>query len=91
MTWIRVARWYIFKPKIQIWVNFRGPMIGKCFYILWPFGIFYRHLEYFMTIWYTKYAFVTFFSRFGIMYEEKSGNPDLDTFPRKKFFPLEIF
>jgi hypothetical protein len=25
------------------------------------------------------------------MYEEKSGNPDLDTFPRKKFFPLEIF
>jgi hypothetical protein len=20
----RVARWYIFKPKIQIWVNFKG-------------------------------------------------------------------
>jgi hypothetical protein len=22
---VRVARWYIFKPKIQIWVNFGGP------------------------------------------------------------------
>jgi hypothetical protein len=21
---LRVARWYILKPKIQIWVNFRG-------------------------------------------------------------------
>jgi hypothetical protein len=21
----RVARWFIFKPKIQIWVNFLGP------------------------------------------------------------------
>jgi hypothetical protein len=21
----RVARWYIFKPKIPIWVNFGGP------------------------------------------------------------------
>jgi hypothetical protein len=21
----RVARWFIFKPKIQIWVNFKGP------------------------------------------------------------------
>jgi hypothetical protein len=21
----RVARWYIFKPKIRIWVNFGGP------------------------------------------------------------------
>jgi hypothetical protein len=24
----RVARWFIFKPKIQIWINFGGP-IGK--------------------------------------------------------------
>jgi hypothetical protein len=22
---IRVARWFIFKPKIPIWVNFGGP------------------------------------------------------------------
>jgi hypothetical protein len=26
----RVARWFIFKPKIPIWVNFVGTWIGKC-------------------------------------------------------------
>jgi hypothetical protein len=26
----RVARWFLFKPKIPIWVNFGGPEIGKC-------------------------------------------------------------
>jgi hypothetical protein len=41
---IRVARWFIFKPKIQIWVNFEGPKIGKM-------DIFYGHLEYFTDIW----------------------------------------
>jgi hypothetical protein len=48
----RVARWFVFKPKIPIWVNFEGPKIGKCWNILWPFGIFYGHLGYFKTIWY---------------------------------------
>jgi hypothetical protein len=50
-----VARWYIFKPKIPIWVNFGGPLNGKCWFILRPFGIFnarplgkfYGHLVYF--------------------------------------------
>jgi hypothetical protein len=36
----RVARWYIFKPKIPTWVNFGGPWNGKGWYILWPFGIY---------------------------------------------------
>jgi hypothetical protein len=27
----RVARWFIFKPKIPIWVNFERPWKGKCF------------------------------------------------------------
>jgi hypothetical protein len=64
----RVARWHFFKPK--------NPNLGKfwrvlqwkilvyfmaIWYILWPFGIF-------MFIWYQ-------FSRFGILYQEKSGNP----------------
>jgi hypothetical protein len=57
----RVARWFLFKPKIQIWVNFGGPEIEKRCYILWPFGIFYGHLGYFMTIWYTLCSFGTFF------------------------------
>jgi hypothetical protein len=30
----RVARWFIFKPKILIWVNFGGPWNGKYWYIL---------------------------------------------------------
>jgi hypothetical protein len=84
----RVARRFIFKPKIPIWVNFGGPYIGKCIYILWPFGIFYRHLEYFTDIWnilqtfgifYDLFVHLVFiwymFSGFGIMYQEKSGNP----------------
>jgi hypothetical protein len=36
----RVARWYIFEPKIPIWVNFGKPKIEKCWCILWSFGIF---------------------------------------------------
>jgi hypothetical protein len=35
----RVARWYIFKPKIPIWVNFVVSCNGRCWYFLWPFGI----------------------------------------------------
>jgi hypothetical protein len=72
-----VARCYIFKPKIPIWVHFGGSCNGRCWYILWPFwsilhpfgigtyfvaiGIFCGYLEY--------------FSLFGILYQEKSGNP----------------
>jgi hypothetical protein len=33
--------------KIPIWVNFRGPSIEKCCYILTPFGIFYGQIGYF--------------------------------------------
>jgi hypothetical protein len=34
---IRVARWYVFRPKIPIWINFGGSCKGWCWYILWPF------------------------------------------------------
>jgi hypothetical protein len=58
----RVARWYIFKPKIQIWINFGGYCNG-IFYVhlvhftaichtLWPFGIFSEYLVYFIPFWY---------------------------------------
>jgi hypothetical protein len=36
--------------------------------ILWTFGIFYDHLVHYVFIWYI-------FSGFGIMNQEKSGNP----------------
>jgi hypothetical protein len=28
--WCRVARWFVFKPKIPIWVNFGGSCNGSC-------------------------------------------------------------
>jgi hypothetical protein len=49
---IRVARWYVFKPKIPIGINFGESCNGTSWYILCPFGIpivelfglFYGHL-----------------------------------------------
>jgi hypothetical protein len=55
----RVAGWYIFKPKIQIWVKFGGPWNGKGLYILWPVGIFYGHLA-------KKWQFCYILARVGI-------------------------
>jgi hypothetical protein len=39
-------------------------------YILLPFHMFYGHLEYFVVI-------LVYFSIFGLLYQEKSGNPAL--------------
>jgi hypothetical protein len=50
-------------------------------YILWQFGIFCGHLVHFVAIWYILWPFGIFcghlvcFSRFGMFYQEKSGNP----------------
>jgi hypothetical protein len=57
----RVARCYIFIPKISIWVNFSWPWNLNCWCMLWPFGILFYNLVY--------------FSRFGILYHERYGNP----------------
>jgi hypothetical protein len=32
LEWIGLVRWYIFIPNIIIWVQFGGPLNGKCFY-----------------------------------------------------------
>jgi hypothetical protein len=66
MMCIRVARWHIFKPNIPI---FGGSCNGRCWF-LQPFGMFCGHSVYFMVIW-------NGFSRFGMLYQEKSGNPDV--------------
>jgi hypothetical protein len=69
-----VARWYIFKPKSPIWVNFEGlSMEDVCIFmtiwsVLLPKVTFYVHLVHFVVIWYI-------FPRFGLLYREKSGNP----------------
>jgi hypothetical protein len=57
----RVARWYIFKTKKPIWVNFGGSYNVNCWYIFWQFGIFC--------------VYFVHFSVFGMFYQEKSGNP----------------
>jgi hypothetical protein len=52
----------IFKPKIPIWVVLEGlEMEDVGIYILWPFCILSSYLEY--------------FSRFGMLYQEKIWQP----------------
>jgi hypothetical protein len=77
----------IFKPKFPIWVNSGGPKNG----------IFYVHLEYYAAIWYILWPFGDvlviwyIFPRFGILYQEKSGNPaNGDTGDRLAYFWLQL-
>jgi hypothetical protein len=66
----------VFKPKIQLWVNFGESRTGRCWYILWTLGPFYGLLLHFMDTWYVQFVVIWYiFPRFGILYEEKSGNP----------------
>jgi hypothetical protein len=65
-----------FQTKIPIWVNLEGALDCKmliCPMAVWKilqtFRISYDHLAHFVFIW-------SIFSSFGIMYQEKSGNPD---------------
>jgi hypothetical protein len=79
---VRVARWFVFKPKLPTLVNFGGSWNRKSWYILWPFGLFFGHLVYFVVIWYIS-------PRFGMLYHEKSGNPARNPiFPRVELFNM---
>jgi hypothetical protein len=46
-------------------------------------GIFYGHMVYFIAIWYILwplgifYGYLVYFPRFGMLYHEKSGIPDV--------------
>jgi hypothetical protein len=70
----RVARWFVFKPRVLIWVNLGGPWIEKV-------GILCGHLKYITAIRYILWqlgslvAIWYIFSRFGLLCKEKSGNP----------------
>jgi hypothetical protein len=55
-----VVRRCILKPKIQIRANFGGSCNGRCWYILWTFGLFYGHLVYFKDIWSILWTFGLF-------------------------------
>jgi hypothetical protein len=68
---------YFRTKKIPIWVNFGGSCNGTSWYIVWPLSLFYNYLISLMVIWCISWSiFRTFFSRFGMLYQEKSGNPD---------------
>jgi hypothetical protein len=71
----RVARWFVFKPKIPILVIFWRVLqwkISAYFMTIWsillPLEILNGHLVHFVVIWYI-------FPRFGTFYQEISGNP----------------
>jgi hypothetical protein len=48
-------------PKYQFGKKNSGPQIRKCRYILWPFGIFYGYLGYFVNIRFILCLFDTFY------------------------------
>jgi hypothetical protein len=52
-TGVRLRKdiWFIFNPKIPIWVNFEGLWNGEYWYVFWSFGKFLGHLVYFMANW----------------------------------------
>jgi hypothetical protein len=70
----RVARWFIFRPSIVIWVNFGGSCNGRC-------GVFYGHFVYFAAIWYIFrpcgifHGNLVYFSPFGYIVPRKIWQP----------------
>jgi hypothetical protein len=69
----RVARRYILKPKIPIWVNFVGSCNGRCWYT----NVLYFTANWcvYMPIWSILGSFWYILPNFGMRYQEKSGNP----------------
>jgi hypothetical protein len=49
---IQGCRMVYFQTKNPIWINFGGSCNRTSCYILWPLGLFYKYLVYFMVIWY---------------------------------------
>jgi hypothetical protein len=70
-----VARWHIFKPN---WVNLEWSCNGRWWYILCPFGQ-CSAISYILWPVVIFYGYLLIFSRFGMLYHEKSGNPALHT------------
>jgi hypothetical protein len=54
-------------------VKFGGSCTSRCWYILWPFGLFRGYCVYITAIWYI-------FPRFGILYQGITGDPGQQVF-----------
>jgi hypothetical protein len=62
-------------------------MEDVCILHIWPCGQFSGYLLYFVAIWY-GYGYLVYFSRFGMLYQVKSGNPSsVDDACKKKLDP----
>jgi hypothetical protein len=59
----RVARWYILRPKIAIWVNFGGFCYVRCWNILLTFDIFNGNLVRFVVILVYVFPILVYFIR----------------------------
>jgi hypothetical protein len=46
--------------KIPIWVNFGGSCYGRCWYSIWPFGLFFGYFVYFVATWSMLWLFGTY-------------------------------
>jgi hypothetical protein len=55
-----VARWYVFKPNVQIWVNFGRTCNGRSWYFLRPFCLVSGQMVYFMAILWSFGIFLQF-------------------------------
>jgi hypothetical protein len=85
-----MAIWYFYGHLVFLWPfgifmaiwYFYGHLeyFTVILYILWPFGIFCGHLVHFVVIWYILRSFWYIFPRFGMLYQEKSGNPALQVY-----------
>jgi hypothetical protein len=53
---IQGCRMVYFQTKNPIWINFGGSCNRTSCYILWPLGLFYKYLVYFMVIWYVLWS-----------------------------------
>jgi hypothetical protein len=82
----RVARWFVFKPKNSNLGKFWSALERKMlvyFVVIWNirlFGKFYGHFGIVVVIWYI-------FPRFGILCQEKSGNPECYPHPHHPVSP----
>jgi carbon starvation protein CstA len=77
-TLTRDARWYTY-------LHTKNPNLGIFRKALeWKMFVFYGYIVYFMAIWYILrpfdifYGYLVHFFRVGMLYQEKSGNPDPD-------------
>jgi hypothetical protein len=71
----RVARWFVFKPKILIWENFAGSCNGRCWYILWTLGPFYTAFCYILLTFGIVRGKLVYFTPFWYFVPRKIWQP----------------